>query len=63
MPPSLTFEQPQNKNSLPRILLHIEGIAVMITAVFLYHQLGANWLMFLLLVLVPDFSFIGYLRN
>ena len=53
----------QPKDKLPRILLHVEGVAVMVTAVYLYSQLNASWGMFFLLFLVPDFSFLGYLYS
>ncbi len=50
--------------SLPRLLLHLEGLAVFLAAIALYviHIQGTWWL-FLLLLFVPDISMIGYLLN
>lgn len=49
--------------SLPRVLLHMEGLAVFAGAIALYaRESGSLWL-FLLLLLVPDISMVGYLLN
>ena len=53
----------QNKWSMPSVLLRIEGIAVLITAVFLYYHLSYNWLAFALLLLFPDLAIIVYAIN
>jgi hypothetical protein len=47
----------------PRILLHLEGAAVLVASVFAYRWNGGGWLQFVLLFLVPDISMIGYLRS
>ena len=47
----------------PKLLLHIEGVAVLFTACLLYQQAHGSWLWFALLLLVPDFSMLGYLAN
>jgi hypothetical protein len=47
----------------PKLLLHIEGVAVLFTACLLYQQAHRSWLWFGLLLLVPDFSMLGYLAN
>ena len=47
----------------PKLLLHIEGAAVLLTAGFFYHQLHASWLWFAALFLVPDLFMLGYLAN
>lgn len=49
--------------SLPAALVRIEGLAVFVSASALYASLGANGWLFLLLLLVPDLSMIGYLLN
>jgi hypothetical protein len=49
------------KISGPRILLHLEGLAVSIAACALYRQLGASWITFAILFLAPDISMLGYL--
>ena len=50
-------------NRLPRILLHIEGLAVLLGAIALYSQQSGEWAAFILLLLVPDVSAIGYLAG
>jgi Domain of unknown function (DUF4260) len=47
--------------SLPRVLLHAEGIAVAIAAIALYFHAGYPWWLFIALVLAPDLSMVGYL--
>ncbi|MGB1285381.1 MAG: DUF4260 domain-containing protein [Aggregatilineales bacterium] len=49
--------------SMPRILLHLEGAAVLLTALVLYSQHSGDWLVFALLLFVPDVSMVGYLMN
>jgi hypothetical protein len=46
--------------SLPRLLLHLEGAAILGLAIFLYAKNGESWWWFLLLLLAPDLSMIGY---
>ena len=45
----------------PKILLHIEGGAILFAACFGYQHVHGNWLWFALLLLVPDLSMLGYL--
>jgi hypothetical protein len=48
--------------SMPRLLLHLEGAAVLLTAVILYGRFtGASWWLFALLLLVPDAAMLPYL--
>jgi len=47
----------------PRLLLHIEGAAVLFTACVIYQQSHGSWLWFGLLFFTPDFSMLGYLAN
>ena len=47
--------------SLPRLLLHAEGAAVFIAATLVYFRLGLPWWAFLLFLLAPDLSAVGYL--
>ena len=42
------------------LLLRAEGAAVLLAALIAYWQLGGNWWLFLLLILAPDLSAIGY---
>jgi hypothetical protein len=46
-----------------RSLLRAEGLALLLTAVALFWRVGGDWRMFLLLFLVPDLSFAGYLAG
>jgi Domain of unknown function (DUF4260) len=47
----------------PKLLLHIEGAAVLLASCILYQQAHGSWLWFGLLFLIPDFSMLGYLAN
>ena len=47
----------------PKLLLHIEGAAILIAACVFYQHLRASWLWFALLFLVPDISMVGYLAD
>ena len=53
----------QQLQKLPRILLHLEGAAVLITALIFYGQNGYSWWLFALLLLAPDISAVGYLHS
>lgn len=44
-----------------RIALRLEGAAFAAVALFFYSIAGAGWLVFALLILVPDLSMLGYL--
>ncbi|VTU14236.1 hypothetical protein RA8CHR_00488 [Variovorax sp. RA8] len=61
---------PDTRNALPgaaqggvRILLRLEGLAVLAAAVAAYVDLGASWGAFAMLFLLPDLSFLGYLAG
>ncbi len=47
----------------PKILLHVEGAAVLFAACAGYHQLHGSWLLFAVLFLAPDLFMLGYLIN
>lgn len=47
----------------PAWLLRIEGAILLIGAVWLYAIYSGNWLLFALLLLAPDLSALGYLRD
>ena len=53
----------QGRLSLPRLLLHLEGLAVLVAAIVCYGYQGYSWLAFILLLLVPDVTMAGYLVN
>ncbi|WP_175614781.1 DUF4260 domain-containing protein [Piscibacillus halophilus] len=46
-----------------RILLHFEGLTVLGIALYFYSILDFSWVLFLVLLLAPDFSMLGYLIN
>jgi hypothetical protein len=48
---------------MPRLLLRLEGAALLLLAVVLYQRLGESWWMFAVLFLAPDLSFFGYLAG
>jgi hypothetical protein len=47
----------------PKLLLHIEGAAVLLAACLFYHQLHGSWLWFAVLFLTPDLFMLGYLAD
>lgn len=49
--------------SLPKMMLHAEGGAILITAILLYAKLGANGWIFALLFFSFDLFMVGYARN
>jgi hypothetical protein len=52
---------PSAVNGVPRILLRVEGGAVLIVAVILCARIGDSWWLFAVLFLAPDLTFLGYL--
>jgi uncharacterized protein DUF4260 len=46
-----------------RILLRLEGLTLFAGMVLLYAVWGGSWLVFVLLFLVPDLSFLAYLAD
>jgi len=47
----------------PRTLLRAEGLAVLIASVTAYEAVHASWVLFAVLLLVPDVSMLGYLAG
>ena len=45
---------------MPRLLLRLEGAALALGAVYIYHRIGGNWWLFAALILVPDMSLLAY---
>lgn len=45
---------------LPTAILRVEGAAILGLAVFLYARGDYGWLLFVLLLLVPDIGLLGY---
>ena len=49
--------------STPKLMLHLEGLALLGIALFVYATQGFAWSTFWLLLLAPDLAFIPYLLN
>ena len=49
--------------SMPRLLLHLEGAALLIAALIAYARLDFSWWTFALLFLAPDLALIPYMLN
>ena len=47
----------------PRVLLRLEGLAVLALALFVWARGGHSWLLFAALFLTPDLSFAAYLAG
>ena len=45
---------------MPRLLLRLEGAALAVGAVYMFHRIGGNWWLFGSLILVPDISLLAY---
>lgn len=46
--------------SSPRVLVRVEGLVALVTALLIYSWLGGNWAIFAVLFLAPDVSMLGY---
>lgn len=49
--------------SMPRILLHLEGLAVAASAIAIYTQQGWSWSAFFALLFAPDLALIAFLAG
>ena len=49
--------------SIPRILLHLEGIAMLVAALVLYANQQFSWWAFILFLFTPDLPMLLYLVN
>ena|SRR5690349_16166310 len=47
----------------PGVLLRLEGVLLLLVSLIAFHRSGGNWILFALLVLVPDLFMLGYLLN
>jgi hypothetical protein len=48
---------------LVTVLLRLEGAAALAAGILLYQQTGADWILFVVLLLLPDVSILGYARG
>lgn len=62
---TITEQQTRNtiQRTLPGLILRLEGLAVLITAITLYSHISGDWLIFALLLFTPDVAMLGYLFN
>lgn len=47
------------KQGLVTILLRLEGAAALVAGILLYQQTGADWILFVVLPLLPDLSILA----
>lgn len=47
-------------SGVPRLLLRVEGLCALVASTLAYHHLGGSWMLFVLLLLVPDLALLGY---
>jgi Domain of unknown function (DUF4260) len=45
---------------VPRLILRLEGAALFLAAALVFWRLGGSWLLFVVLFLAPDLSFLAY---
>jgi hypothetical protein len=45
------------------IWLRLEGAILLLVSVFMYYRYGQSWILFMLLLFVPDLSMLGYLKD
>lgn len=58
-----TAPAPGLTNGTPKLLLRLEGLAMLVAAVAGYRALGGTWGTFALCFLLPDLSMLGYLAG
>ena len=57
-------DAPPTVSGTPRVILRVEGAALLVVATLAYAQLGAaGWGLFAALFFVPDVAFVGYLAG
>ena len=44
----------------PAAVLHLEGLALAVVAIVIFARTDGNWLQFVVLILAPDLSALGY---
>ena len=45
----------------PRLILRLEALAATVAVLTIYARMGGSWWFFVLLILAPDLSIVGYL--
>lgn len=59
----MTPATPATRFTMPKALLHLEGLALFGSAIALYASTGGSIWLFVGLLLAPDLAMIGYLRD
>ncbi len=59
----MTHTEDKKGLSTPAMMLRLEGLAVLLLAVFAYSRLEFSWLVFFLLLLWPDIAIVAYAIN
>jgi len=57
------YDEKKGDDYMNKILLHMEGLAVLLFSLYFYSYLQFSWVWFFFLLLAPDVSMIGYLFN
>lgn len=52
-----------SRNRMLKFIVKIENLLFFIAGLVLFHNFSNNWLIFILLFLVPDISMVGYLKD
>ena len=58
-----TLATPNDRMSIPAVLLRAEGLAILAAAVTMYFTQGFGWLTFAALLLTPDLAFLVWAVN
>lgn len=48
---------------MSKVLLHVEGLAILLLCLYFYEYNQFGWVFFLILLFAPDISMFGYLIN
>jgi hypothetical protein len=56
-------EHGRPNQGLVTTLLRLEGAAALLAGIALYRQTGADWIWFVVLLVLPDLSILGYARG
>ncbi len=48
---------------MSKLILHLEGLAVLLLSLYFYWTNDFSWILFIILLFVPDLSMLGYLIN
>jgi len=57
------FTMQKGKDHLNKTILHLEGAAVLVLALYGYMYYEFSWWVFIILLFVPDLAMLGYLYN